>query len=101
MNCLVRIHLLHMRPLRDEYNSSKACHDTDSCPTLRTGVHRIYLTVPLDAEAGTEVQTGLSLCLQPHLVGPLHRHAMEVLAHTDRHARQAGYPLHDCLQSLC
>src|SRR5712691_8346353 len=90
-----------MRPLHDEHNSSTACNDTDPCPTLRTGVRGIYLTVPLDAQAGSKVQTGLSSCLQPHLVGPLHGDAMEVLARTDRHARQASYPLHDRLQSLC
>jgi hypothetical protein len=82
-----------MRPLHDEHNSPKACNDADSCPTLRTGVRGIYLSTPLDAQAGSKVQTGLSSCLQPHLVGPLYRHAMEVLAYTDRHARQAGYPL--------
>ena len=48
--------------------------------TVRAGVHRIYLPAPVDAQAWTEVQTRLSLRLQPYPVGTLHRHAMEVLA---------------------
>src|SRR2546428_11235393 len=51
--------MLHMRSLPDEHHNPKACNDADSCPTLRTGVRGIYLAAPLDAEAGTEVQTGL------------------------------------------
>src|SRR5712691_6470372 len=42
---LVRGHILHMRALREEHNSSTACNDVDPRPTLRTGVHRIYLSV--------------------------------------------------------
>ena len=42
-----------MRPLPDEHHSPKACNDADSRPTLRTGVHRIYLTAPLHAQAGS------------------------------------------------
>jgi hypothetical protein len=48
-----------MRQLHDEHHGTKACNDTDSCPTLRTRVRGIYLTAPLDAQAGTEVQIGL------------------------------------------
>jgi hypothetical protein len=55
-----RGNILHMRSLRDEHNGSKAYNDADPRPTLRTGVHRIYLAAPLDAEAWTEVQIGLS-----------------------------------------
>src|SRR2546425_807530 len=56
---LTRTRILDKRPLRDEHNSSTACNDADPCPTLRTGVHRIYLAAPLDAQARTAVQTGL------------------------------------------
>src|SRR5262249_10532998 len=62
-----RIHLLHMSPLRNEYNGSKACNDADPCPTLRTRVHRISLPAPLDTQAGTKVQTRLS---DPNLAKP-------------------------------
>src|SRR6266446_2568965 len=55
----VRGNILQMRSLRDEHNGSKACNDADPRPTLRNRVHRIYLTAPLDAQTGTEVQTGL------------------------------------------
>src|SRR5919108_3162021 len=48
-----------MRPLHHEHHGTTACNDVDSRPTFRTGVHRIYLAVPLDAQARTEVQTGL------------------------------------------
>src|SRR6266705_3679282 len=48
-----------MRSFHDEYNSRKACNDADPRATVRQRVHGIYLTAPLDAEAGAEVQTGL------------------------------------------
>jgi hypothetical protein len=54
-----RITTLHMRPLPDEHTGTKACNHAHSRPTLRNGVHRIYLTAPLDAQAGAEVQIGL------------------------------------------
>jgi hypothetical protein len=59
----VRGNILPMRPLRDEHNGTTVCNDADPRPTLRNRVHRIYLTAPLDAQAGTEVQSGLSLRL--------------------------------------
>ena len=43
----VRGNILHMRPLRDEHNGSKACNDADPRPTLRNGVPHISLTTPL------------------------------------------------------
>jgi len=49
--------------LRDEHNGSKARNDANPRPTLRNGVHRIYLAAPHDAQTGPEVQTGLSLRL--------------------------------------
>ena len=61
---------------------------------------RIYLAAPLHAQAWTQVQTRLSSRLQPHLMGALHRHAMEVLARAHRSRRQGGHPLHHRLQSL-
>jgi hypothetical protein len=73
-----------MRPLHNEHHGSKACNDVDSRPTLRTGVHRIYRAAPFDAQAWTEVQTGLSPGFSPHLVEPLHGDAVEVPARTDR-----------------
>src|SRR6266704_2491549 len=42
IDSLVRTHICHRRPLRDEHNGSKACNDADPCPTLRTGVHRVF-----------------------------------------------------------
>src|SRR6267142_7177872 len=47
----VRDNILHMRPLRDKHNGSKACNDTDPRPTLRNRVHRMnWLQVLGDAE---------------------------------------------------
>ncbi len=59
----MRIHILYKRFLRDEHNGSKARNDANPRPTLRNGVHRIYLAAPHDAQTGPEVQTGLSLRL--------------------------------------
>src|SRR5215510_8727409 len=96
----MRITLLHMRSLYHEHHSTTACNDADPCATLRAGVRGIYLTAPLDAQAWSEVQTGLLPRLQPHLVGALHRDAMEVFACAARHQRQTGHSLYDGLQSL-
>src|SRR6266487_2451556 len=93
----VRGNILQMRSLRDEHNGSKACNDADPRPTLRNRVHRIYLTAPLDAQTGTEVQTGLLSRLSPHPLGPLYGDAMEVLARAKRHQRDTGHSLHDHL----
>ena len=89
-----------MRPLHDEHHGTKACNDADSCPTLRTGVRGLSLAAPLDAQARPKVQPGLLSRLSPHLVGALHRDAMEVFARADRRPGQAGHPRHDRLQSL-
>src|SRR2546427_9467157 len=97
----VRITMLHMRPLHHEHHSTKVCNDADSRPTLRTGVRGIYLAAPLDAQARSKVQTGLLPGLQPHLMGALHRDAMEVLARAERRQRDTGHSLYDCVQSLC
>jgi hypothetical protein len=70
-----------MRPSREEHNSPKACNDTDSPPTLRTRVDCIALAAPLQAQAGTAVQTGLSSCLAPDPLGALDRDAMDMLTH--------------------
>ena len=67
-------------PLPDERYDKKSSHDADPRSTLRAGVRRIFLPAPLDAQAGAEVQTGLSPRLQSHPVGPLYGHAMEVPA---------------------
>ena len=69
-----------MRRLHNEHHGTKACNDADSCPTLRTRVRGIYLTAPFDAQAGTEVQTGLLPRLQSHFAGALYGDAVEVLA---------------------
>src|ERR1043166_1356076 len=82
-----------MRRLHDEHLGTAACNDADSGPTLRTGVRGIYLTAPLDAQAGTEVQIGLLPRLQPHFAGALYGDAVEVLARSTRHPRQAGHSL--------
>ena len=58
-----------MRLLHDEHHGTKACNDADSCPTLRTGVRRIYLPAPLDAQAWPQMQTRLPSRLQPHFMG--------------------------------
>src|SRR5215471_14263077 len=52
-----------MRPSPDEYTCTTACNDTDPCTIVRKRIHRIYLTAPLDAQAGAEVHTGLSPAL--------------------------------------
>jgi len=39
---LVHGYILLMRSLRDEPNGSTTGNDTNSCPTLQTGVRRIY-----------------------------------------------------------
>src|SRR5262245_47290977 len=98
---LVRSMMLHMRPLRDEHNGSKACNDAYPCPTLRNRVHHIYLPAPLDAQAWSEVQIGLSSRLQPDLMGALHGDAVEVLARATRLPWETGDTLHDGLQNLC
>src|SRR5439155_26786101 len=90
-----------MRPLPDEHHGTKACNDADSCPDVRTRVRGIYLTAPLDAQARAKVQTGLLPRLQPHLMGALHRDAVEVFARAARRPGQAGHSLHDRLQSFC
>src|SRR5215831_9576251 len=69
-----------MRPIHHARSTRKTSNHTDSCPTLRLRVHAIYLAAPLHAQAGTEVQTRLSLRLQSDLIGALHGHAMAVLA---------------------
>jgi hypothetical protein len=56
-NFPVRITIPHMRLLHNEHHGTNACNDADSCPTLRAGVHRIYLAAPLAAQAGAKVQT--------------------------------------------
>src|SRR6266446_6255457 len=98
---LVRIAMPQMRSLPDEYNSSKACNDADPCATVRQRVHRISLAAPLDAQARSKVQTGLSPRLSPHLMGALHRDAMEVPARAARRQRDTGHSLYDRVQSLC
>jgi hypothetical protein len=52
-------------------------------------------------QARSQVQTGLLPRLQPHLVGALHRDAVEVFARAARRPGQAGHSLHDRVQSLC
>ena len=91
---------LHMRRFKQASSTSKACNDADSRPTLRAGVHGIYLPAPLAAQAWTPVQTRLPSRLQPHLMGALHGRAMAVFARAQRHRRQAGHPLYDRLQRL-
>src|SRR5262250_3106285 len=98
---LVRGTILHMRSLRDEPNGSKACNDADSCAIVRTGVRDIYLAAPFAAQARAQVQTGLLPRLEPDLVAPLHRDAVEVPAHPTRCAGQACHSLHDHLSCLC
>src|SRR5262249_38594275 len=93
--------ILHMRSFRDEHNGSTACNDADPCPTLRTGVRGISLPAPLDAQAGTEVQTGLLSRLSPHPVGALYGDAMEVPARAERAQRETGHSRYDRVQSLC
>src|SRR5712691_4564931 len=97
----VRGNMLHIRSLRDEHNGSKACNDADPRPPLRTRVHHIYLPTPPAAQAWAEVHTGLSSRLSPHLVGALHRDAVEVLPSAARPQWATGHSLYDRLQSLC
>ena len=89
-----RLSHLHMRRFNHAHNVRKARNDANSRPTLRCGVHGIYLAAPLHAQARPQVQTWLSPRLQPDLMGALHGHAVEVLACAQRSRRQAGHPLH-------
>ena len=84
----------------DEQDDKKPRHDAHSHPTLRAGVHRIYLPTPLDADARAEMQTGLSPRLQSDPVGPLYGYAMEVHASTQSERRNRPDPLHDHLQGV-
>jgi hypothetical protein len=94
------INALMTRPWHDERPGTNACNHADSCPTLRTGVHHMYLAAPLEAPARAEVPTGLSWCLASRLVGPLHRDAMAVLADTQRPGGQASPALQQRLPRL-
>jgi hypothetical protein len=89
-----------LRPLPEEHNSPQACNDTDAHPTLRTRAHRIALAAPLQAQAGTEVHTGLSSYLSPDPLGALDRDAKEVLTHAARHPGEGGHLLYDHDRSL-
>ena len=84
----------------DEQDDKKSRHDADSRATLHAGVHRIYLSAPLDADARAEMQTGLSPRLQSHPLGPLYGYAMEVHASTQSGRRDRPDPLHDNLQGV-
>jgi hypothetical protein len=53
-------------------------------PKVADAVIEADLATPLDAQAGAEVQTRLASRLSPHLVGPLHRDAVEVPPRADR-----------------
>ena len=88
------------QPTSDERYDKKSSYDSDSRSTLRAEVHRIHLPALVDAQARTEVQTRLSLRLQPYPVSTLHRHAMEVLAGVQESRREGWNPLHDHLQSF-
>src|ERR1700760_928734 len=85
------------KPLPDEPNDRKPHRNADSRPTLRAGVHRIYLPAPLDAQARGEMQTRLSPGLQSDSVGALYGYAMEVPAGAPGRRRDRRYPLHDHL----
>jgi len=55
----VHMSLLPMRSLPEEHTSPKACNDADACPTLCTRVRGMALAAPRDAQARTDVPTGL------------------------------------------
>ena len=55
----VEISRLKTCAFHDEYNGRKACNDAHPRAIVRNRVHRIYLPVPLHAQARSEVQTGL------------------------------------------
>ena len=82
-------------------NVRKACHHADSRPALRIGVYAIYLTAPPHAQAWTQVQTRRPSRLQPHLMGPVYRHAvnwLQVLGtteppHIDQGVRHQFHPV--------
>jgi hypothetical protein len=73
---LADVTMLPMRPSSEEETSTPVCHDTDSCTTLRTGVHRMALAAPVDAHAWPEVDTGLSARLSSPLLGAVDGHAV-------------------------
>jgi hypothetical protein len=89
-----------MRQCQHAYSTRKASYHADSRATLRRRVPPIYLAAPLYAQARTPLQTRLLSRLQPYLVGPIYRDAVEVLARTPRYPREAGHPLYRRLQSL-
>jgi hypothetical protein len=92
--------LSHMRPLPDEHHGTAACNATDSCSTLRTGVHGIYLAAPRDAQARTTGQPGLLPRLASHPVGALHGEAVAGPARAGSLRWAPGAACHDGLQSL-
>src|SRR6267378_2402657 len=47
-----------MRLLHDEHHGTTTCNDTDSCPTRRTRVRRIYLAAPLMPQRGPKCKLG-------------------------------------------
>src|SRR3981189_3029044 len=84
--------MLLTKPCPDAPYDKEPGHDDDSRATLRAGVHRIYLPVPLDAHARAEMQTGLSSRFQSDPVGPLYGYAMEVHASTQSGRRHRPDP---------
>ena len=73
---------LQIRSFDRAHVSQKARDHAHSRTMIRNRVHRISLTPPLHAQAWAQMQTRLSSRLQPHLVGALYRHAVEVSACT-------------------
>src|SRR5216683_653966 len=59
----MRIHILYKRFLRDEHNGSKARNDANPRPTLRNGVHRIYLAAAAVHSLIQPLPSGTAFCI--------------------------------------
>src|SRR5215468_3671059 len=86
------LHHLQTGPFKYVHIGTKARNHADSRPTLRIGVHAIYLTAPLDAKGWTQVQTRLPSRLQPHLIAIAYEASVHVLTHTDPNPRPPRHP---------
>src|SRR6185437_5642703 len=88
------------KPRLDQPDDTKPRHNANSGSALRTGIPRIYLPTPLDAQARAEMQTRLSPRLQSDPLGALYGYAMEVPARAACRRRHRHDPLHDHLQGV-
>src|ERR1700712_5575239 len=89
-----------MKPCPDQPDDTKPRYNAHSGSALRTGVRRIYLPPPLDAQAWAEMQTWLSPRLQSDPLGALYGYAMEMPARAAGRRWDRHDPLHNDLQGV-